>query len=276
MNLSSSVIEVHMNRFLPALLLGAFAFSSPAADDSPEEKPAANPAFRRPDFAKYYEGRYVFERYCIVCHGPDGDGKGEMSPQLPVKPRSFLQGMFKYRSTPPGKLPTDADLRRTVTGGITGTAMGMFTMLSEQEVTSVIEYVKFFSRRWRKSENFALPLNFPDPPKWLANAAERKPHAEKGRAVFNATCAACHGPDGDGKGPIANQLKDMWGFDVVPADLSQPHLRCGDDLKDIFRTLTTGLDGTPMVSFAEVLSEEQRWDVVAYIANLRTAKAPAQ
>ena len=66
------------------------------------------------------------------------------------------------------------------------------------------------------------------------------------------------------------------GFDVVPADLSQPHLRCGDDLKDIFRTLTTGLDGTPMVSFAEVLSEEQRWDVVAYIANLRTAKAPAQ
>ena len=242
-----------------------------AGDKGEEPEPPKNPAFKRPDFGKYYEGRYVFERYCIVCHGPDGDGKGEMSPQLPVKPRSFLQGFFKYRSTPPGKLPTDDDLRRTVTGGITGTAMGMFTMLTAQEVEAVIEYVKFFSRRWRKQENFALPLEFPPVPKWMETAADRAKHADAGKVTFNNTCAACHGTAGDGKGPAAGQLQDMWGFKVQPADLRQPHLRCGDDWKDVYRTLTTGLDGTPMVSFAEVLTPEQRWDVVAYVASLRQA-----
>ena len=138
-------------RGLGLCLIAAFAISAAAGGDDKEEPvPVQNPAFRRPDFSLFYGGRYVYERHCIVCHGKDGDGKGEMSPALPVKPRSFLQGMFKYRSTPAGKLPTDADLRRTITGGISGTAMGMFTMLTEQEVTSVMEYNKFFSRRWRK------------------------------------------------------------------------------------------------------------------------------
>src|SRR5690349_16654999 len=65
--------------------------------------------YRRPNFRLYAAGREVFETRCIICHGPNGDGKGEMSASLPIKPRSFVQGIFKYRTTPPGKLPTDED-----------------------------------------------------------------------------------------------------------------------------------------------------------------------
>ncbi len=39
--------------------------------------------------------------------------------------------------------------------------------------------------------------------------------ADSGKAMFNAYCASCHGPDGKGGGPAASALK------VAPADLSQ-------------------------------------------------------
>lgn len=257
----------------PVLLLfipAALALAAPA-DEAPD--PPVNPAYRRPDFSLFHSGRYTYERHCMICHGMEGDGKGELSASLPVKPRSFRQGVFKYRSTPPGKLPTDVDLRRTVRGGISGTAMGMFSMLTEQEIAAVTEYLKFFSRRWRKPENFAPALSFPDPPEWLRSRRASAQHAERGRVLYNSSCVSCHGPKGDGKGIVAGQLKDLWGFDVTPADLRQPHLRCGDDLKDVYRTLTTGLDGTPMVSFAEVFTPAQRWDIVAYVKALRDGTA---
>jgi mono/diheme cytochrome c family protein len=64
-------------------------------------------------------------------------------------------------------------------------------------------------------------------------------------------------------------LKDELGETSTPADLRQPHLRNGDEPIDIYRALMTGLNGTPMVSFADTLSEEQKWDVIAYILTLR-------
>ena len=62
-----------------------------------------------------------------------------------------------------------------------------------------------------------------------------------------------------------------WDQPIKPADLRQPHLRCGDAPSDIFRILTTGMTGTPMLSFASTLSEEQRWDLAAYVVSLRPA-----
>src|SRR4051812_2260514 len=84
-------------------LLFGFFLGGGCMAESDEEKLAAppNPAFRRPDFELFHSGRYVYERHCMICHGESGDGRGEMGLLLPVKPRSFIQGFFKYRSTPP-------------------------------------------------------------------------------------------------------------------------------------------------------------------------------
>ena len=241
-------------------------------DDEAKPKPPPNPWYRRPDFSLYFSGRYVYERNCLICHGENGDGKGELGVTLPVKPRSFLQGVFKYRSTPPGKMPTDDDLRRTITGGLNGTAMGAFTMLSSTDLNEVVEYIKFFSRRWRKQENFAEPILFPPLPAWFQNKAERSQHAAAGKTLYESACMVCHGPQGDGTPMTPAPLMDIWGQAVKPADLREVHLRCGNDLADIYRTLTTGLDGTPMASFAEAFTPEQRWDVVSYVATLRKAE----
>ncbi|EDY19943.1 cytochrome c class I [Chthoniobacter flavus Ellin428] len=249
----------------------AVAFTAALSARPVEASPAGGEPEARvgPDISLYGEGKFVYENNCIVCHGTMGDGRGEMAASLGIKPRSFKTGTFKYRSTPWGKLPTTEDLTHTVRGGITGTAMGMFTSLNDEQLRAVVEYVKFFSRKWRKAENYAPPIELPKQPAWMADDIVRTSHAAKGKETFEAVCAACHGPKGDGKGLAAMGLKDEWGELAVPADLRQPHLRSGDEPDDIFRVLMTGLNGTPMVSFAEALTEEQKWDLVAYVLTLR-------
>lgn len=232
------------------------------ADDTAAPRPRIN-------YDLYDQGRYVYERNCILCHGEKGDGNGEMAKDLVPKPRSFREGWFKFRSTPYDKLPIEDDLRHTITGGLSGTAMGMFTGLSARDVTAVIEYVKIFSRRWRKEENYGAAVALPDPPAWLRDAESTSTHAAAGNVLFSTICVTCHGLKADGNGPAAPELKDGWGLPVKPADLREPHLRCGDDPADIFRILSTGMSGTPMVSFAATHTEEQRWDIVAYILSLR-------
>ncbi len=226
------------------------------------------------DFNLYMQGKYVYERNCIVCHGPRGDGNGELSPTLKPKPRSFREGMFKFRSTPYGMLPTDEDLRRTITGGLSGTAMGVFAHLQAEEVWAVIAYVKSFSRRWRKAENYAPAVKLAAPPEWFKRAAEVQRHVREGQRVFVMSCAACHGEKADGKGAAAISLKDIWGAPAAPSDLRQAHLRCGDSAADLFRVLATGLNGTPMVSFEATLSEAQRWDIIAYLLSIRLPSGP--
>lgn len=226
------------------------------------------------DFNRYMEGKYLFERNCIVCHGPRGDGAGEMAPTLSPRPRSFREGMFKFRTTPFGTLPTDDDLRHTIKHGLTGTAMGMFAQLTDDDVAALIEYLKSFSRRWRKVENYAEPMTLPEPPSWLTDPAQSTAHAEKGKALFTTNCSACHGPAADGKGPAVPTLKDIWNQPAKPSDLRQPHLRCGDRPQDIYRVLATGLNGTPMVSFESLLTPEQRWDIIAWIFSQKLPDVP--
>lgn len=216
-------------------------------------------------FTQYLHGKYVFERNCMVCHGARGDGKGEMAATLSPKPRNFRLGLFKFRSTPAGKLPTDDDLRHTIRHGLSGTAMGMFSHLSQEDVDSVIAYVKSFSRRWKKTENYGAPVAIPAEPNWLSSPAR----IQAGKALFLQHCMSCHGTEGKGDGPAATSLKDINELPAIPSDLRQPHLRCGDQPRDLYRVLSTGLDGTPMVSFDGVLKPEQRWEIIAWLLSQR-------
>jgi len=68
-------------------------------------------------------------------------------------------------------------------------------------------------------------------------------------------------------------MEDSWGQPVTPTDLRQPTLRSGRELDAVYRVLLTGIEGTPMPSFAETLTAEQRWELVAFIAQLRREQA---
>lgn len=239
-------------------------------------EPARATVFNPPDDTLYAQGRYVYQRNCLTCHGARGDGRGDMAEGMFPKPRPFASGIFKYRSTPIGFLPTDADLARTVRNGISGTSMPAFANLSDREIRVVTEYIKFFSPKWRHPENHAAPITIPPEPRWFADTATRRERAVAGRTLFNTSCAPCHGERGDGKGPSAAALVDEWGQPSVPADLRQPAIRSGPAFADLYRAVVTGIAGTPMPSFAEGFTDEQRWEIIAYIATLREKTAEAE
>lgn len=87
--------------------------------------------------------------------------------------------------------------------------------------------------------------------------------------TFALACASCHGEQGNGQGPAAVELKDAWGDPARPADLRVPAFRNGRTAGDIFRVLTLGVGGTPMASFADTLTEDQRWELAAFVLTLR-------
>ncbi len=242
------------------LLLGAVAGAVCAAESSNFVQAAS--------LSTLLQGRAVYLKNCVFCHGPSGDGRGEMGLTVLPRPRNFRAAVFKFRSTPSGTLPTDDDLARTIRGGLSGTAMPIFATLREREVRAVIAYVKSFSPRWNQAENYVLPMPISKTPSWFRNPAELTRRAQRGKPLFTTACAPCHGPKGDGRGDAASGMKDSFDEPVMPSDLRQP-LRCGPEPKDIYRTLLTGLDGTPMPAFAGALSEDQRWEIIAHVLELR-------
>src|SRR5213076_3574790 len=88
-------------------------------------------------------------RYCVWCHGPTGDGKGRAARRFESLPRDFTNGLFKCRTTPSGALPTDADLRHTLSEGMHGSGMPSWSVLAELQVDDLLQLIKTFSSRWR-------------------------------------------------------------------------------------------------------------------------------
>jgi mono/diheme cytochrome c family protein len=87
-------------------------------------------------------------------------------------------------------------------------------------------------------------------------------------------CTSCHGSKGNGDGPLANVLQDIWGFPVRPRDLVHAPLHAGEAPEDTFRVLTVGVEGTPMPSFGAALGDPERWALVAFVRDLRKGGTP--
>lgn len=206
-------------------------------------------------------GRVVYEQNCAICHGTLGDGRGMAQMMLRTKPRDFRQGIFKFRSTPTGSLASDEDLFETISKGLRGTGMIAQDHLPEAERRAVVEYLKTFSERFQKQTPQA-PIPIPQPP------PQTPALIAKGRKLFEeAGCLTCHGIEGKGDGPSASELKDSSGHPSQPADLTRP-LKRGSTPKAIYQTLVTGLDGTPMPSYRDALSDDELWALVHYITSL--------
>ncbi|MGB0581045.1 MAG: c-type cytochrome [Limisphaerales bacterium] len=228
--------------------------------------PAGAAEADRDDFNKYLQGRFIFKSQCVPCHGTTGRGNGPWAKGMPVQPRNFRMGIFKYRSTPMSFQPTDDDLRRTITRGVSGTAMPTFAKtLSDRDLTAVVVYLKNLSTRWKDDARRTNAFTLPPEPTWFFNETVREKHARKGRPLFDQICVNCHGPNGAGNGPGAASLTNVWGHAAVPANLGLKHHRSGPKRSDLFRTIAMGLDGTPMIGFRDALKEEQIWDLIAVI-----------
>ena len=215
-------------------------------------------------------GGPLYQKMCSQCHGEKGDGLGVAAPRLLPRPRDFTAGKFKIRHTPSGALPTDDDLRRIIREGMPYTSMPAWSQLSDAQINELVAAVKSFSPDFANPEKKAAPIPIPEAPAFSEESAK------KGKEVYaRIGCPACHGELGRGDGPSAPGLTDDWSHPIRPADLTKRWtFRGGPTREDIYRTFTTGMNGTPMPSFAESLSDQERWQLVDYINSLDPRDAP--
>ncbi|MBI4516155.1 MAG: c-type cytochrome [Deltaproteobacteria bacterium] len=94
------------------------------------------------------------------------------------------------------------------------------------------------------------------------------PSAARGAAVFREHCVACHGARGDGQGPEAARLERK------PADFTDPQFMRGETPYDFFHVISAGKRGAAMPAWQDVLSVQERWDVLAHV--WRLGQTPAQ
>jgi mono/diheme cytochrome c family protein len=211
-----------------------------------------------------HDAAYDYRRYCVGCHGPMGDGNGEVAqwldPPMWPKPRDFQLGVFKCRSTPTGTLPTDDDLFNAMTRGFDRSAMPIWNQFTKYQRANLVAYVKHFSPRF-VTEKPGTPITIPPEPEVTPE------RIKNGREVFGRVqCWKCHGVQGMANGPSASTLQDDQGRPIAPfnfTDGTRP--KCGDTDEDIYRIFMTGLDGTPMPSFADNIKPDEAWDLVFYL-----------
>jgi mono/diheme cytochrome c family protein len=215
-------------------------------------------------------GKKLYLKNCSQCHGEKGDGEGYAAPHLYPRPRNFTTGKFKIRTTPNGALPMHQDLVDVIRRGMPYTSMPAWPKFSDEEVSDLAYFVTTFSPDFSNKERVPQAVQLPSAP------GATKESAEQGKKIFADTgCVKCHGTLGRGDGPSAPTLMDDWNHPIRAADLSQSWtFRGGSSREDIFRTLSTGLNGTPMPSFADSLTPEQRWAIVDFIVSLSGTNGP--
>jgi high-affinity iron transporter len=106
----------------------------------------------------------------------------------------------------------------------------------------------------------ALKLTFDDVP-------AEAPALERGRVIYEASCASCHGVLGRGDGPAAA------GLNPPVSDLTNGRALEASSPLNFYRRITIGVAGTAMAPFEALMSAGDRWAVARYASTLRLPPA---
>jgi cytochrome c oxidase cbb3-type subunit 3 len=185
------------------------------------------------------DGADLYAQNCAACHGDQGSG-GIGVPLALASVRGLV---------------SDDYLRKTIRNGRPGRVMPAFAALSDAEVDAIVEHL----RSWGTAP----------PPRYSAAASGGD--IAKGRQLFAAHCASCHGANGEGGKGTGVTLSRPRDLPIMPPALHNPGFLASASDQMIKTILMNGVKGTPMVSFIEKgLSETQIDDIVAFVRNFQS------
>lgn len=195
--------------------------------------------------AEQREGRVIFETVCWTCHGESGrgDGPAVQAGSIPAPP-SFQAPEYADAS--------GESLMQRFNASLSGADPDHPHM---QYVTSIV-----------RPERFAAALSFIPA---LSYPKEIPGSALEGERMFADRCAGCHGMGGRGDGPASASLVQM-----PPADFTTDTLIAAKKWDQVFRRVREGgraVHGSSMPPWGIVLSEQQTWDLVAFLATFQPA-----
>lgn len=91
------------------------------------------------------------------------------------------------------------------------------------------------------------------------NVSQPERDVLSGRVIYSTTCIRCHGVDGKGDG----QMK----FTPPVADLTSSAVQGKLDAR-LFKSVHDGRQNTAMGAWREALTDDEIWDVLAYVRTL--------
>ncbi len=221
------------------------------------------------------DAQSLYGAKCAVCHGDDGRGDGDAAYLLQPKPRDFRAGEFRIVSTK-NQVPNEADLVRTITKGLPGTAMPPWPQLSNAQKQGlakyilglrrdevVKEYVADGSTEAEAAQNADEELT-PGEVVNVSHPGKRASRAEA-KAAFVTLCARCHAEDGTGRDDPAWRTNE--GYPTTSRNFKKGVFKGGRSDIELYRRIALGMPGTPMPSF-DGIPQDQIWRMVDYIQSL--------
>lgn len=140
--------------------------------------------------------------------------------------------------------------------------MPPFVYLKDDEFKALIAYIQSLGKkRIVKYDRIYHPDEFIKVLEKRKVDVNSSAAANAGRGIFQQNCATCHGTHGLGNGPNAISLAKK------PANFSRPFYKDYDDVTFFWR-ITEGVPGTRMPQWGKLLTEEQRWYLVAFLKTL--------
>jgi cbb3-type cytochrome oxidase cytochrome c subunit len=169
-----------------------------------------------------------------------------------------------------GRFPSEWQKAHLITPRMVkpGSIMPSFSYLSEGDMNDLVAYIQTLGNKRTVTAFVQAPDEYmPTTPQGRGLAARKSVDtnsdaaANAGRGIYTQNCAACHGLEGRGNGPNAISLEKK------PPNLTRDFYKQYPDEFWYYR-VSEGVTGTRMPRFQEVLSEEQRWYLVAYLKTL--------
>lgn len=136
--------------------------------------------------------------------------------------------------------------------------MPSFSYLSNRDLDDLVAYIQSLGNKRRSYNPYTPPQEyqrFLDRKKTDTSSARA---AQAGRGLYIQNCSSCHGSAGQGNGTATMNMVNK------PSNFTLSKYKNFSDLYWFFR-ISEGVPGTAMPRWENTLSEEQRWDLVAYL-----------
>lgn len=187
-------------------------------------------------------GAYIFQNYCVVCHGEKGDGQSRAKNGLNPPPRNFT-------SPESAAELTRERMIHSVTNGRPGTAMiGWGQELSKAEIEGVVDHIRSTFMRLEKAKTSA-----PKRP-------DSKLLESRGGVLYMQACAMCHGESG--------ARATSGNMQPPPRDFTAPQAAAELSRKRMIASVTNGRPGTAMRGYS---SQYSKGDIEAIVDFIRAA-----
>lgn len=176
------------------------------------------------------DANVLYQDFCSVCHGDNGDGNSHAKQGLNPPPRDF--------TTPQSAVELNQErIIAAIREGVPGTAMsGWKSRLSDAQIAALASLIR---------TRFMLPATVES--------------ATEGSRIYADFCSVCHGDNGKGA------LWATTGLKPRPVDFTNPDIQAYLNRERMIRSVSYGRAETAMTGWKNRLSDSQIEVVVDYV-----------